>query len=157
MRAKSGQSVCERQKGETTGARATVISFAKTTTCQSNTNTNHQPAAYCQVSAALNLRIQILREVSAWSILPWEPGQPKQSCSGAALQKMYPQSHRHCKMLLKKSTSHVLRAHFMQEFHLIPALSSADPGPNESCLGTGVTEVASWFQVLYKYEKDVLP
>lgn len=87
MRAKSGQIVCERQKGETTGARATVMSFAKTTTFQSHTNTNHHPAAYCQVSVVLNLHIQILREVSAWSILSWEPGQPKQSCSGAASQK----------------------------------------------------------------------
>lgn len=110
MRAKSGQILCERQKGEITGARATVMSFAKTATYQSNTNTNLHPAAYCQVSAALNRHIPILREVSAWSILPWEPGQPKQSCSGAASQKMYPQSHLYCKMLLKKSTSHILRA-----------------------------------------------
>lgn len=155
MRAKSGQIVCERQKGETTGARATVISFAKMTTYQSNTNTNHHPAAYCQVSAALNWHIPILREVSAWSILPWEPGQPKQSCSGAASQKTYPQSHLYCKMLLKKSTSHILRAPSC-ESHLIPALSSVDPRPNESCPGTTVTEVASWFPVLYKCEKDVL-
>lgn len=110
MRTKSGQIVCERQKGETTGARATVMSFAKTTTCQSNTNTSHHPAAHCQVSATLNLHIQILGEASAWSILPWEPGQPKQSCSGTASQKMYPQSHLHCKILLKKSTTHILRA-----------------------------------------------
>lgn len=120
MRAKSSQIVCERQKGETTGARATVMSFAKTTTCQSHTNTNLHPAAYCQVSAALNLHIQILREVCAWSILPWEPGQPKQSCSGAASQ-MYPQSHLYCKMLLKKSTSHILRAlHFKSPTSFLP-------------------------------------
>lgn len=44
MRAKSGQIVCERQKGETTGARATVISFAKMTTYQSN---QHKPPPCC--------------------------------------------------------------------------------------------------------------
>lgn len=110
MRAKSGQIMCERQKGETTGAKATVMLFAETTTCQSNTNTNHHPAAYCQVSAALNLHIPILMKLSAWSILPWEPGQPKKSSSEAASQKIHPQNHLCCKMLLKKSTSHFLRA-----------------------------------------------
>lgn len=68
IRAKSGQIVCERQKGEMTGATATVMSFAKKMTCQSNINTNHHPADCCQVSAVLNLHVQILSEVSAWSI-----------------------------------------------------------------------------------------
>lgn len=88
MRAKSGQIVCERQKGETTGARATVMPFAKTTTCQSHTNTNLHSAAYCQISAAPDLHIQILREVSPGAFCHGSQGSP----SRAALE----QPHRGC-------------------------------------------------------------
>lgn len=103
MRAKSDQIVCETQKGEKAGARATVMSFAKKTTSQSNINTNHHPADYCQVSAVLNLHIQILSGVSAWSIPQREPGQPEQSCSGAASHK--PPSGHNCLCLERGSTS----------------------------------------------------
>lgn len=72
MRAKSAQMACERRKVQTT------------VTCQSNINTNHHPANYCQLSAVLNPHIRILSKVFAWTIPPQAPGQPKQSCSGAA-------------------------------------------------------------------------